>query len=205
MEMRRALASLVILGCGGSKHAPPPAPLPPVTSSPLDAGVADAAPPPDGPTVAKGGDPQDGGEIAKSGGGSGAVTLAMRSPAPAGEGGATHGGAVGGKAGPRPTVSIGKLSIFGPLDATTATAIVKKFRGRFVYCYETALLRDPKLEGTVTLELAVEIDGKVSSATAAGVDRDIDECLRHGALTIAFPPGKKTAKVSVPLAFQPPP
>jgi len=213
--MRRALASLVILGCGGSKHAPPPAPLPPVTSM-LDAGVADAAPPPDGPAVAKGGDPQDGGEIAKAGGGSGAVTLAMRDrgPATAGEGGAAigHGAGApqvgnsgaGGKSGPRPTVSIGKLAIFGPLDAATATAIVRRFRGRFVYCYETALLRDPKLEGTVTLELAVEIDGKVSSATAAGVDRDIDDCLRHGALTIAFPAGKKTSKVSVPLAFQPP-
>jgi hypothetical protein len=207
MEMRRALASLVILGCGGSKHAPPPAPLPPLAPSALDAGVADAAPP-DGATVAKGGDPQDGGEIAKAGGGSGTTTLAMRdrSPATGGEGAGGGAGAIGGgKPGPRPTVSIGKLSIFGSLDATAATATVRKFRGRFLYCYETALLKAPKLEGTVTLELAVEADGKVSSATASGVDAGVDECLRHGALTIAFPPGKKTAKVSVPLAFQPPP
>lgn len=166
--MTRALASLVILGCGGAKQAPPPAPLPPV-ASPLDAGSVDAAPP-DGPAVAD-------------------------APAPA----APQSLAM------RPTVSIGKLSIFGALDATAATAVIRKFRGRFLYCYETALLRDPKLEGTVTLELAVETDGKVSSATAAGVDRDVDECLKHGALTIAFPAGKKTAKVSIPLAFQPPP
>lgn len=186
--MKRALAAVVILGCGGSKHAPAPAPPPPAVT--IDAGIADAAPPPDGPAVAEAG--------SAAGSTTAPSTLAMREPE------TERHAAVPKDDKPHGTVSIGKLSIFGTIDSATATAVIRKFRGRILYCYETARLRDPKLEGTVTLELAVEMDGKVSSATASGVDAGIDECLKHGALTMAFPAGKKTAKISVPLAFQTP-
>jgi hypothetical protein len=215
--MNRALGvAVVAFGCGG---APKPAPITP-------AATAEPAPPPPAtqpaPLVAKGGDPCDGGEIASragerandssadanpstggdiggAGGGAGRAGAGATAgaPAPGGLGGPPRGG----NPGPVGALHFGDYN-FGPgLDADGTKRVFTRNHNRLLYCFNTALQHDPNLSGTVTVDLAIEKSGLVSSAHAEGVNDDLDRCIQHGVTSFQLPATKQRTHLTARLQF----
>ncbi|MBL9016011.1 MAG: AgmX/PglI C-terminal domain-containing protein, partial [Myxococcales bacterium] len=74
--------------------------------------------------------------------------------------------------------------------------------GRFRFCYEKALLKDPKLEGKVVAKFTIGAKGDVVEATAEGMPA-IDACIAGVIKTIKFPAYGSAMVVSYPFAFAP--
>ncbi|HET9991124.1 MAG TPA: AgmX/PglI C-terminal domain-containing protein [Kofleriaceae bacterium] len=209
--MNRAIGvAVVAFGCGGS---PKPAP---VTAPPPPPPAAKESP---APVVAKGGDPCDGGEIASRAGertndtsanpSSGGLAGIGGGGAETGAGaGAPGGGGIGGAPrnignGPTGALAFGDYN-FGPgLDNDGIKRVFSRNRNRLLYCFNTALQRDPRLSGTVTLDIAIEKTGLVSSAHAEGVDDGLDRCIQHGVTSFQLPAAKQSSHLTVRLLFAP--
>jgi hypothetical protein len=102
------------------------------------------------------------------------------------------------------TLSLGQPTVGGNLDKAIIRRYLKRNIQKLTYCYEKQLLANPKLEGTVTLELTIEDTGVVSTATAKGVDTNVETCIADVAKGIEFPkPKSGSVKSTWPLKFKP--
>jgi hypothetical protein len=100
-----------------------------------------------------------------------------------------------------------------PSDSSAAAAVVEGAFGKetieltFIRdtkvrtCYETALAKSPSLAGQSTATFVVGADGKVTSATAAGLDTTVDSCVADAIKTMAFPAPSAATTVTYPLKF----
>lgn len=89
----------------------------------------------------------------------------------------------------------------------TIQRIVRQSFGRFRVCYESALRRDPRLEGRVAVRFTINPAGEVSVASDGGSDlRDagVVACVVRGFASLTFPPfSDGIVTVVYPLAFAP--
>lgn len=89
----------------------------------------------------------------------------------------------------------------------TRTAIQMTMRrnvAKFRYCYQQALMKNPKLQGRVTLKLDVDAQGRVTTAKATGdLGDDVPACIEKVAKSLVFPalPEGPTS-VTYPFHFQ---
>ena len=75
---------------------------------------------------------------------------------------------------------------------------------KFQYCYQQALMKNPKLEGRMTLKLDVDAQGRVTNAKATGdLGDDVPVCMEKVAKSLVFPalPEGPTS-VTYPFHFQ---
>ena len=217
--MNRAIGvAVVAFGCGGSAKPVPVTTVAPPPPSPA-APPVEKEPVPEAPVVAKGGDPCDGGEIASRGGerttgaGGSSSTGGLAGIGGAGGAGGVGAGAPGGGGlAPPPrdrNTPTGALRFgtydFGPgLDTDGTKRVFSRNQHRLLYCYNTALQRDPSLSGTVMLDIAIEKSGMVSSAHAEGVEDGLDRCIQHGVTSFQLPAAKQRSHLTVRLIFTPP-
>lgn len=106
------------------------------------------------------------------------------------------------------TVSIGAPTVKGGLDEAVITRYLKRNLLRLQFCYEHRLRAKPALQGTVTLEFAIETRGRVASSKATGLDDEAAEiCMASVIKTIEFPKPTNAGLVmaTYPLTFHPAP
>jgi outer membrane biosynthesis protein TonB len=75
-------------------------------------------------------------------------------------------------------------------------AVVTKARAKVQYCYEKELLKDPSLQGTVTVEFVIRANGGVGVSKASGMAK-IDSCVADVFKALKFPRPKGGGAVSV--------
>lgn len=97
----------------------------------------------------------------------------------------------------------------GSLDKAVIQKIIRDANKRIRYCYEKQLLKQPTLEGKVTISFLIGPDGKVISATPQppGLEPTLDSCVAGVIATLTFPPPSGGGKVTVkyPFHFRPAP
>jgi hypothetical protein len=95
----------------------------------------------------------------------------------------------------------------GRLPPEVVQRIVRQSHGRFRFCYERGLARDPSLEGRVTVRFVIARDGSVSTAQDGGSelrDADVVSCVVRGFSSLSFPqPEGGIVTVVYPLVLSP--
>ncbi len=113
------------------------------------------------------------------------------SPPPRG-GGLGSGGSLGGiSAGDSATLTFGDVQVEGSVDAAAVAQALTEQRPVLRYCYQRALVKNPKLEGSVLLRFAVDTAGVASGVSATGSmsDATVRDCVQGRVQRIKFPTG----------------
>lgn len=141
--------------------------------------------------------------IGEGGGGIGVSTLGT------GQGFGNGSGRLGGvhKTAP-PSVKMGGVNVQGRLPPEVVQRIVRQNFGRFRMCYEGGLRRDPKLEGSVTVQFEIGKDGAVSKPKSVAVtdlkDQAVVACIVKSFASLSFPaPEGGVVVVKYPIKFAP--
>jgi hypothetical protein len=107
-----------------------------------------------------------------------------------------------------PQIKIGAVQVSGRLPPEVIRRIVRQNLGRFRYCYEQGLKRNPTLGGTVTVKFVIGRDGAVANAADAGsrlADRAVISCITRGVYGLSFPqPEAGIVVVTYPISLAPP-
>jgi hypothetical protein len=141
------------------------------------------------------------GAVRTIGGGNGSCKAGQMCAFDGGPSGGTH--AV--KA-PRMRVGDG-VGVSGRLPADVVQRLVRQNFGRFRYCYERGLIKNPNLSGRVAVRFLISRDGTVSNASSAGSslpDADVTSCVVSKFYGLSFPkPENGTVSVTYPIMFSP--
>ncbi|MEM9695131.1 MAG: AgmX/PglI C-terminal domain-containing protein [Myxococcota bacterium] len=102
-----------------------------------------------------------------------------------------------------PKIRQSSTEVSGRLPAQVIQRIVRQNFGRFRLCYESALRRDPNLQGRVMVRFLIGRDGTVSSASAGGMP-GVASCVGQAIYGLSFPPPEGgIVTVSYPIVFTP--
>jgi hypothetical protein len=107
-----------------------------------------------------------------------------------------------------PSVRSGNATVTGSLDPTTVTSMVRRSLERFRLCYESALRKNPTLQGKVVARFEIDRTGAVKNAKDGGSDlpdKELVDCVVKGFNGLSFPEPatKDKVTVEVPLTFTP--
>jgi hypothetical protein len=106
-----------------------------------------------------------------------------------------------------PTLRQGDLTVNGRLPREVIQRIVRQNYGRFRFCYEDGLRRNPHLEGRVTVRFAIGRDGAVSAAQNGDSDlpdASVVTCVIRAYMNLSFPPPEGgIVTVVYPIMFTP--
>ena len=91
----------------------------------------------------------------------------------------------------------------GGLDPEIVRRYVRGNYARIKYCYEMRRLIDPALAGVLETHFVILSSGVVSSATAAGFDHEIADCVVDVIKAIEFPSSASDTRVKYPFHFMP--
>lgn len=198
--------------------SPPPAPDQPKPAEPDKVAIAED--PDAGGEVT---DPDDGGEVAEGrmggkgngmrGSGAGGAGVGTTGGIGTGGYGAGAGGGTGqgyGGLGARnrepagPSLRWGLPTVKGGLDPAIIRRVLRRNQNQLRYCYEQQLAKKPTLSGLLVLKVTIDADGKVATASSAGVNKELEACVTTRAKTWLFPkPQDGTVSVTQPITFVP--
>lgn len=116
------------------------------------------------------------------------------------------GGGKGGNVGGERNLKGAKGALPGQgLGRAQISRVVRKRKGAFQACYESALARNPGLKGGVTINFSVSSLGKVQSARIANSslkNKRVEGCVLRMFRRLRFPRADKGTKVNWPLVFK---
>jgi hypothetical protein len=105
---------------------------------------------------------------------------------------------------PRPVLVEATVAVpTAHVDPALIRRAIRAHRNELSYCYERELVTRPTLAGTVTAELLIGADGRVSLARAAGLHPAVDACVADVLRAIVFPSGEVIHVTSYPFTFRP--
>jgi Ca-activated chloride channel family protein len=107
-----------------------------------------------------------------------------------------------------PAVRQAKPTIMGSLDKDIIRRIVRAHINEVRSCYNTALAMDPNVVGTVSIEMTIDADGKISTSivgTNNTGDEAVGQCIAKAVKKWTFPKpaGGGTVKVTYPFVLSP--
>ncbi|WAS98740.1 VIT domain-containing protein [Nannocystis punicea] len=150
--------------------------------------------------------------------GAGEGTIGLGSTGLIGKGGGGHGGygsgygrgagaGFGGRGTRVPTVRQAKAEVLGSLDREVIRRVVRAHVAEVRACYEQGLARDPNLKGRVTLDIRIETNGEVGSATVFEdtlAEKSVGACIAAAARRWKFPAdAPNVATVRYPFVLEP--
>ena len=100
-----------------------------------------------------------------------------------------------------PTVSLGQPNAQGDLDKAVIRKVIKANLDKFNACYTAALAKQDDLAGTVQTQFFISPNGKVVSASSAGVDPHLADCVTGVIKSLEFPKPKGGGGVQVNYPF----
>ena len=92
----------------------------------------------------------------------------------------------------------------GSLDKELIRRVIQQHRSQIRYCYESELVRNPKLGGKVAVKFVITADGSVSSAITAQTtmnDAKVESCINARVKSWQFPKPKGGGVVIVTYPF----
>ncbi len=97
----------------------------------------------------------------------------------------------------------GNSAVKGALDKNIIRRYIRRRLPQIKYCYEKQLLADPDLAGTVRVHFIIDTEGRVVSASANGVSKEVSDCVARAVRTIQFPrpTGGGVVEVTYPFVF----
>jgi hypothetical protein len=100
---------------------------------------------------------------------------------------------------------IGNATATGDLDKNIIRRYIRRKIQRVKRCYESQLLEDPDLAGTVVVQFTIDANGTVVGASAGGLHEKVNTCVAGVIESIQFPKPKGGGVVSVryPFLFKP--
>lgn len=106
-----------------------------------------------------------------------------------------------------PQVRMGATTVSGRLPPEVIQRIVRQNYGRFRLCYEQGLVKNPNLEGRVTVRFVIGRDGSVSNVSNGGSDipdSGVVQCVIRAYYGLSFPqPEGGIVTVVYPIMFSP--
>ncbi len=101
----------------------------------------------------------------------------------------------------------GPTYVGNSIDKETIRRVIRAHINEVKKCYETALQRDPSLEGRVLLKFTIEKTGDVTAVVVQDStlkDPSVGQCIVAGALKWKFPPhpGPGVIYISYPFVFK---
>jgi TonB family protein len=107
---------------------------------------------------------------------------------------------------PRPeaVVALGTPTVTGGDPAAVSRAFSSQ-RGRFRSCYEMRLAANPTITGRLTLRVAADDQGAVTSVSASSStvhDAELESCVVNGIRRLSFPPAQSAAGWSITQPFE---
>ncbi len=103
-----------------------------------------------------------------------------------------------------PRVTLGKTTVGAGLAQELVRRVFKSRVNVIRFCYEQQLTVDPAIAGLLVVKLAIGADGKVTTATATGVDPKVASCVATRIRTFEFAkPTAAPVNVTQPYTFAP--
>ncbi len=106
-----------------------------------------------------------------------------------------------------PKMRGGTLALSGRLPPEVIQRVVRQNFGRFRFCYEQGLTRNPNLEGRVSVRFVIGRDGGVSNVANGGADlpdSGVASCVVSAFYGLSFPaPEQGIVSVVYPISFSP--
>lgn len=87
----------------------------------------------------------------------------------------------------RGEVTYGAMKVTGTLGRTSVRRHLKRNVARVTRCYESERIARPTLGGKVTARFVIDRSGRVTSATAKGVDAAVSSCIAEVIRGLEFP------------------
>lgn len=107
-----------------------------------------------------------------------------------------------------PQLKMGEVKVAGGLPPEVIKRILRQSFGRYRFCYEQALRRDPALQGRLDLSFTIDPSGSVSAPNVTGdlPDPEVKACVAKGLPSLSFPQPEPQGpvRVAVPIHFAPP-
>jgi MYXO-CTERM domain-containing protein len=106
-----------------------------------------------------------------------------------------------------PTLKQGLTTVTGKMPPEVVQRIVRQSFGRFRFCYDAALMRNPRLEGRVSVQFTLGANGEVVAPKVlpGGLeDATMAACVRDAFAKLTFPQPDGTVGVTYALMFSPP-
>jgi hypothetical protein len=108
---------------------------------------------------------------------------------------------------PPAKVQAGAMQVSGRLPQEVIQRILKQNFGRFRFCYQNGLRKNPDLAGRVVVKFVIDGSGEVASTADRGSDlpdREVVACVVHSFSTLSFPqPEAGIVTVVYPILFAP--
>lgn len=97
-------------------------------------------------------------------------------------------------------------AVVGRLDATAIQRVIHQNEGRFRGCYQDGLVKNPALEGRVTVKFAIARDGSVIEAAedtedGALPDAEVRTCVVRAFSALSFPEPGQMVRVTYPFVL----
>lgn len=111
-----------------------------------------------------------------------------------------------GKTSALPRVTPGAATFTGSLDKEVIRRVIRRNLTAIRYCYETQLVKAPRLSGKLVVAFVVAADGSVRSTKAeSAFQSDVDACVvrTFGRMQFPRPDGGGSVHVRYPLVFSP--
>jgi len=118
-------------------------------------------------------------------------------------------GGLGAKGSAEVKIDTSAVSITGTIDRELIRRVIQANHGKFRYCYENELVRNPRLSGRIAVRFQIDAQGKVTFANVASTTMNnaaVENCVvaRIRGLTFPMPQGGGVALVTYPFLFTPP-
>ena len=106
--------------------------------------------------------------------------------------------------GGKSVIEEGELQSVGAIDKVAVRKVVREHFEALRLCYESTLLANPTIAGTVVAKFTIQLDGTVHDVTANGVHPDVETCVAAKVRGFKFPkPDAAKVEVAYPFTFKP--
>ena len=98
------------------------------------------------------------------------------------------------------------MHVIGAMDKGAIRRVIHDHFEVLRYCYESTLMANPGISGTVQAKFTIGIDGTVLDVVATGIHPDVETCVAAKVRTFKFPrpgAGSKVIEVAYPFTFKP--
>ncbi|MBX3160061.1 MAG: AgmX/PglI C-terminal domain-containing protein [Deltaproteobacteria bacterium] len=103
-----------------------------------------------------------------------------------------------------PNLAAGAGPVSDKMSASEISSVMKRNAKQLKNCYLTELAKKPELKGRVVAQFTIGRDGKVTRASASGIDPEVEACVQRIVEALTFTPTGSESKVSFPLIFSSP-
>lgn len=102
-------------------------------------------------------------------------------------------------------LSVSAPAVANSLDTALIKRIIARKRTNIRACYDTTLQTQPDAAGKMVVKFSIAANGRVTEASATGMDETLCACMADVFRAMVFPKGPGLIHISYPFTFAPTP